>query len=70
MATPSARFWFVWSTVLVGWFLFVKVTLDLMAVLGVSRAAVYLVGLACGVVWSGSRCTWCGAIRRARAASR
>jgi moderate conductance mechanosensitive channel len=50
MATPSARFWFVWSTVLVGWFFFVKVTLDLLAVLGVSRPAVYLVGLACGVV--------------------
>src|SRR5918995_1363859 len=29
MATPSARFWFVWATILVGWFLFVRVTLDL-----------------------------------------
>ena len=53
MATPSARFWFLWSTVLVGWFLFVKVTLDLLAVLGVSRPAGYLVALACGVVLVG-----------------
>jgi hypothetical protein len=53
MATASARFWFVWSTVLVGWFFFVKVTLDLLAVLGVSEPAVYLVGLACGVVLVG-----------------
>jgi moderate conductance mechanosensitive channel len=53
MATPSARFWFVWSTVLVGWFFFVKVTLDLLAVLGVARPVVYLVGLACGVVLVG-----------------
>ena len=53
MATPSARFWFVWATILVGWFFFVKVTLDLLAMLGVSRHAVYLVGLACGVVLVG-----------------
>jgi moderate conductance mechanosensitive channel len=25
MATPSARFWFVWATILVGWFFLVKV---------------------------------------------
>ena len=24
MATPAARFWFVWTTILVGWFLFVQ----------------------------------------------
>ena len=62
MATLSARFWFVWATVLVGWFFFVKVTLDLLAVLGVSQPAVYLVGLACGVVLVGLTCTSCGAI--------
>ena len=50
MATASARFWFVWSTVLVGWFAFVNVTLDVLALLGVSEPARYLVGLACGVV--------------------
>jgi moderate conductance mechanosensitive channel len=53
MATPSARFWFVWSTILIGWFLFVRVTLDLLAMLGVSSAASYLVGLLCGVVLVG-----------------
>ena len=53
MATPSAQFWFVWATILVGWFFFVEVTLDLLAMLGVSRPAVYLVGLACGVVLVG-----------------
>ena len=53
MATPSARFWFVWSTVLVGWFLFVQATLDLLAALGVSRPVGYLIGLACGVVLVG-----------------
>jgi moderate conductance mechanosensitive channel len=53
MATETARFWFVWSTILVGWFFFVQVTLDLLALLGVSRPAVYLVGLACGVVLVG-----------------
>ena len=53
MATATARFWFVWSAVLVGWFFFVRLTLDGLAVLGVSRAAGYLVGLACGVVLVG-----------------
>jgi small-conductance mechanosensitive channel len=53
MATETARFWFVWTTILVGWFFFVNVTLDLLAVLGVSPAAGYLVGLACGIVLVG-----------------
>ena len=53
MATPAARFWFLWSTVLVGWFLFVRVTLDLLELLGVSRPVVYLIGLGCGVVLVG-----------------
>ncbi len=50
MATPSARFWFVWSAILVGWFAFVRVTLDVLTLLGASEPARYLVGLACGVV--------------------
>jgi moderate conductance mechanosensitive channel len=50
MATASARFWFVWSAILIGWFAFVNVTLDVLALLGVSEPARYLVGLACGVV--------------------
>jgi small-conductance mechanosensitive channel len=53
MATATARFWFVWSTILVAWFFFVQATLDLLAMLGVSRAAGYLIGLACGVVLVG-----------------
>ena len=53
MATATARFWFVWSTVLVGWFAFVKITLDVLVLLGVSRPAGYLIGLSCGVVLVG-----------------
>ena len=53
MATPSARFWFVWSAILVGWFAFVRITLDVLALLGVSRPAGYLIGLLCGVVLVG-----------------
>jgi moderate conductance mechanosensitive channel len=53
MATPSARFWFVWSAVLVGWFAFVRITLDVLALLGVSRPVGYLIGLLCGVVLVG-----------------
>ena len=53
MATASARFWFVWTAILVGWFFFVKITLALLAALGMSRPAGYLVALACGVVLVG-----------------
>ena len=53
MATPSARFWFVWSAILVGWFAFVRMTLDVLALLGVSPPAGYLIGLLCGVVLVG-----------------
>jgi hypothetical protein len=53
MANASARFWFVWSAILVGWFFFVNLTLDLLELLGASVPAVYLVGLACGVVLVG-----------------
>ncbi len=53
MATATARFWFVWSAVLIGWFFFVKITLSGLTTLGISRPAWYLVGLACGVVLVG-----------------
>jgi moderate conductance mechanosensitive channel len=53
MATASARFWFLWSTVLIGWFAFVRVTLDVLAILGTSEPARALVALACGVVLVG-----------------
>ena len=39
MATASARFWFVWSTVLIGWFAFVNITLDVLTLLGASEPA-------------------------------
>jgi small-conductance mechanosensitive channel len=50
MATASARFWFLWSTVLIGWFAFVRITLDVLMMLGTSEPARALVALACGVV--------------------
>jgi moderate conductance mechanosensitive channel len=50
MATPTAQFWFLWSAVLIGWFAFVRITLEVLTMLGVSEPAIYLVGLACGVV--------------------
>ncbi|HET6518687.1 MAG TPA: mechanosensitive ion channel domain-containing protein [Geminicoccaceae bacterium] len=53
MAAPAARFWFVWSAALIGWFFFVQATLDLLVTLGVDRPTGYLVGLACGVVLVG-----------------
>jgi moderate conductance mechanosensitive channel len=53
MATASARFWFLWSTVLIGWFVFVTITLDVLTLLGTSGPARMLVGLACGVVLVG-----------------
>ena len=53
MVTATARFWFIWSPILVGYYFFVKVTLDLLATLGVGRAAGYLVGMMCGIVLLG-----------------
>jgi moderate conductance mechanosensitive channel len=53
MANATARFWFVWSAILIGWFAFVRATLDMLALLGVSRPAGYLIGLLCGVVLVG-----------------
>ena len=50
MATASARFWFLWSTVLIGWLAFVRITLDVLMMLGTSEPARALVALACGVV--------------------
>jgi small-conductance mechanosensitive channel len=53
MATVTARFWFIWSAILVGYYFFVKATLDLLTTLGVARPAGYLVGLVCGIVLLG-----------------
>ena len=53
MATATARFWFVWSAVLVGWFFFVLFTLDILVILGLGREHWYLVGMGCGLVLLG-----------------
>jgi moderate conductance mechanosensitive channel len=53
MATTTAHFWFVWSTVLVGWFAFVRITLDVLTMLGVIPPVRYLLGLLCGIVLVG-----------------
>jgi hypothetical protein len=45
MATITARFWFVWSAVLVGWFFFAQFTFDLLPVLGVGPEAQLLIGV-------------------------
>jgi moderate conductance mechanosensitive channel len=73
MTAAAARFWFVWSAVLVGYYFFVKVTLDLLTILGIDRAAGYLAGVLCGsvllvlalfVVWRSP--TWDGSARNER----
>ena len=53
MATPAARFWFVWSAVLIGYFFFVQFSLDLLAMLGVSQPARFASGMAAGIVLLG-----------------
>ena len=53
MTDAAAQFWFTWSTVLVGYYVFVKVTLALLATLGLDRPTERLVGLACGIVLLG-----------------
>ncbi|NJO38073.1 MAG: mechanosensitive ion channel family protein [Rhizobiales bacterium] len=53
MSTGAAGFWFIWAPVLIGWFVFVNQTLNLLDLLGTSRSAGYLFGLACGVVLVG-----------------
>ncbi len=53
MATATARFWFLWSAVLIGWFVFVYVTLDVLMLLGASQSARYLLGVSSGVVLVG-----------------
>jgi moderate conductance mechanosensitive channel len=49
MTSASARFWHRWSTTLVGYYFFVTVTLELLTMLGVSHAGVYVIGLAGGI---------------------
>lgn len=53
IATETARFWFVWSALLTGWFFAVQITLELLTQLGMSLPAAYLLGTGCGVVLLG-----------------
>jgi small-conductance mechanosensitive channel len=53
MATATARFWFVWSAVLVGWFFFAQFTFEMLPGLGLRHAATYCMGLAFGLVMLG-----------------
>jgi hypothetical protein len=50
MATATTRFWFVWSAILVGYYFFIKVTRDLLTMLGVGRVAGYHAGVMCGIL--------------------
>ncbi|MGF1611104.1 MAG: mechanosensitive ion channel family protein [Kiloniellales bacterium] len=50
MTTEAARFWFTWSAVLVGWFVFLKVSLNVLADLGMSRPPGYLIALLGSIV--------------------
>jgi small-conductance mechanosensitive channel len=50
MATASAKFWLVWSAVIVGYFLFVQITLAMLAILDMSGPARYLTGISLGLV--------------------
>ena len=53
MATPTARFWFVWTALLVGWFFFVRFSLDLLDMLGMTRPAQFVVGMSAGIALLG-----------------
>jgi len=73
MATAAARFWLVWSAILVGYYFFVRLSLGLLTALGLSRPAGYLVGVTCAIVLLGLalyvvwRCpTWDGLDRVSR----
>ena len=61
MAGATARFWFIWSGILVAYFSVVKVTFDLLPLLGVSRIGDYLFGVLCGIVLLGLALyvVWC-----------
>jgi small-conductance mechanosensitive channel len=53
MPSEAALFWSRWSVVLVGWFFLVRVTLDLLRLLGVSAPALYAFGMSMGLVLLG-----------------
>ena len=49
MSDQAAWFWTYASIGLIGWFMFIRVTLELLALLGVERAADYAIGMAMGL---------------------
>ena len=53
MTTAAARFWFIWSAVITGWFFFVQHSLRILNELGVARDVIVLLGLPCGLVLLG-----------------
>jgi small-conductance mechanosensitive channel len=53
MSTPAATFWFVWSAILVGWFSFIGVTLQILTTLGIAPAAGYALGIVGGFLLLG-----------------
>ena len=50
MSTPAARFWFVWSAMITGWFFFVQHSLHILNELGVARDVIVVLSLPCGLV--------------------
>jgi small-conductance mechanosensitive channel len=50
MATPAARFWFVWSTLIAGFFFFVQHSLRILTELGVERHSVLFIGIPSGLI--------------------
>ena len=53
MATPAAWFWFVWSAVLVGYFFFIRLSIEILTMLDVSPPARFAAGMAAGIVLLG-----------------
>ncbi|HWT96919.1 MAG TPA: mechanosensitive ion channel family protein [Terriglobales bacterium] len=53
MTTEAARFWFVWSALITGWFFFAQHSLWILNELGVDHHAVVLIGIPCGLVLHG-----------------
>lgn len=53
MTTEAARFWFIWSGLIAGWFFFVQHSLRILAELGVDRHAALSIGIPSGLVLLG-----------------
>ncbi|HVI90302.1 MAG TPA: mechanosensitive ion channel family protein [Dongiaceae bacterium] len=53
MTTQAARFWFIWSTVIAGFFFFVQHSLRILTELGVDRHSVLFIGIPSGLILLG-----------------